>query len=127
MGSGVLAVALGRRLFSPAEEQPSVGAARPRRADNVEEKAGTAGVELRPTPVDPNGPVFRLNRSAALVWRNVDGRRTVVELAALLGTAYSLSAARASSDAIACLETLAAQGLVFGVPGSHARQEAQPS
>jgi hypothetical protein len=123
-GCGVVAFMLGERLAVRRGSPAPIGAARPRRADNVAQQATAAGIQLRPTPADPNGPVFRLNRSAALIWRNVDGRRTVTQLAGLLGTAYGLSAAQASSDTIACLETLAGQGLVYGMPG---RGEAHPT
>jgi hypothetical protein len=95
---GALALALGR-LWSPRGGHAApAGPARPRRAENLLETIHGPGVELRPTPVDAHGPVFRLNRSAALVWRGVDGRRSVNDLAALIA--------------------LTGAGLVFGVDGS---------
>lgn len=124
---GVLALILGRTLRYLGNPPTAVGVATPRRADNIQEQTSVAGVELRPTPVDPNGPVFHLNRSAAMIWRNVDGRRTVTQLAGLLGAAYGLPAAQASADTIACLETLAAHGLVFDVPLAGAQEETQPT
>jgi hypothetical protein len=75
-------------------------------------------VELRPTPVDPHGPVFRLNRSGALVWRGIDGRRTVNDLAALLAAAYGIPSAAGRADTMDCLKALSGAGLVFGVYGS---------
>jgi hypothetical protein len=111
-GCALVALVLGRRWSLPA------GEARPRRADNLSERTGAFGVELRPTPVDAAGPVYRLNRSAALVWRGVDGRRGVAEIAALVATAYGVSPAAARADTHECLAALAAQGLVFGVPAA---------
>ena len=120
-GGCVLAAALvGRGWSRLSGAAQTVGAARPRRAQNLHEEARSGGVELRPVPVDPHGPVFRLNRSAAVVWRAVDGRRTVTDIAGVLGAHYALSAAAASTDAITCLESLAAQGLLSGVPGTRA-------
>lgn len=120
----LLAAALGRRWLGrddgAAEE---AGATQPRRADNLREVAEHGGIALRPVPADPNGPVFRLNRSAALVWQSIDGRRTVAEIAAIVGAAYGLPTARAQADTTACLSTLAAQGLVFGLPAASARDE----
>jgi len=115
VAGGALALALGR-TWSPRGGQ--AGPARPRRAENLLETAHGPGVELRPTPVDPHGPVFRLNRSAALVWRGVDGRRTVNDLAALLAAAYGIPAAAARADTLGCLQTLSGAGLVFGAYGS---------
>ena len=109
------ALVVGRVWRQRGGHTASPGASRPRRADNLRETVHASGVELRPTPVDPHGPVFRLNRSAALVWRHVDGRRTVDDLAALLASAYGLSFAAARTDTLACLQTLSGQGLVCGV------------
>ena len=114
--AGVAAALVAGRVWRLRGERAAVpGASRVRRADNLRETVHAAGVELRPTPVDPHGPVFRLNRSAALVWRHVDGRRTVDDLAAVLASAYGLSSAAARTDTAACLRTLSMQGLVFGV------------
>jgi hypothetical protein len=126
-GCVLLAALVGRGWNRRAGGVQTVGAARPRRAQNLHEVARAGGVELRPMPVDPHGPVFRLNRSAAVVWRAVDGRRTVTGIAGVLGTTYGLRAAAASTDAIACLTTLAAQGLVNGVPGTRAGASSEQS
>jgi hypothetical protein len=115
-GCGVLALVIGARPGGGRTSPAPIAAARPRRALNVTLRASAGGVDLLPSPADPHGPVFRLNRSAALIWGSVDGRRTVTQLAGILGTSYGLSAARASSDTIACLETLASQGLVHDLP-----------
>ena len=117
VAGGAVAIALGRFWGLRDGRATTAGAARPRRAENLVETARGRGVELRVTPVDPHGPVFRLNRSAALVWRGVDGRRTVDDLAALLSAAYGIPAAAARADTVSCLCTLSAQGLVFGVSG----------
>jgi hypothetical protein len=111
-------LALGRPWRLRDGRPQSTGSARPRRAENLIETVRGPNVELRPTPVDPHGPVFRLNRSAAHVWRSVDGRRTVDDLAAGLAAAYRLSAAAARADTLDCLTALSGAGLVFGVNGS---------
>ena len=118
VAGGALALALGR-LWSLRDGHATVaGSARPQRAENLHETAHGPDVALRPTPVDPHGPVFRLNRSAALVWRSVDGRRSVDDLAALFAAAYGLPATAARADTMDCLQTLSGAGLVFGVYGS---------
>lgn len=120
LAGGAVALALGR-TWSPRDGHvASTGSPRPRRAENLLETAHGAGVELRPTPVDPHGPVFRLNRSAALVWRGVDGRRSVNDLAALVAAAYGIPAATARADTLDCLTALTGAGLVFGAyrPGN---------
>ena len=119
-GCVLLATLFGRAWSQRSGGTQSIAAARPRRAQNLNEESRPGGVELRPEPVDPHGPVFRLNRAAAVVWRTVDGRRSVTDIAGVLGTTFGLSAAAASTDAIACLESLAAQGLVNGLPGARA-------
>jgi hypothetical protein len=119
-GCVLLAALVGRGLGRRAPGPKAIGAARPRRAENLREEARGRGVELRPLPLDPQGPVFRLNPSAAVVWHAVDGRRTITDVAGVLGVAFGLSGTQASDDAIACLTTLAAQGLVTGVPGAYA-------
>jgi len=118
VAGGALALALGRPWSRRDGQATSAGPARPRRAENLLETARDPGVELRPTPVDPHGPVYRLNRSAAHVWRGVDGRRTVDDLAALLAATYGIPAAAARADTMDCLQTLSGAGLVFGVYGS---------
>ena len=115
---GAVALALGRPWSPRSGRAAAAEPARPRRAENLLETARGAGVELRPTPVDPHGPVFRLNRSATLVWRSVDGRRTVDDLAALFAAAYGIPSAAAHADTRDCLQTLSEAGLVFGVVGS---------
>jgi len=115
---GAVALVLGRAWGLRDGRAAAGEPARPRRAENLLETARGDDVELRPTPVDAHGPVFRLNRSAAIVWRGVDERRTVDDLAALLAAAYGIPAAAAHADTTACLKALSGQGLVFGVHGS---------
>jgi len=117
VAGSALALALGRPWSPRGGHAASAGPARPRRAENLLETVHGPGVELRPTPVDPHGPVFRLNRSAALVWRGVDGRRSVNDLAALFAAAYGIPAAAARVDAMDCLQALSGAGLVYGVSG----------
>jgi Coenzyme PQQ synthesis protein D (PqqD) len=118
VAGGALALALGRPWSLRDGRAASAGPGRPRRAENLLETVRGPCVELRPTPVDPHGPVFRLNRSAAHVWRGVDGRRTVNDLAALLAAAYGIPAAAARADTLDSLQALSGAGLVFGVYGS---------
>jgi hypothetical protein len=113
-GCVLLAALLGRGWVRRG--QADAGAARPRRADNLAETRRGGSLELRPTPVTANGPVFRLNRSAAVVWGAVDGRRSAREIAGVLAAGFGLSAETASQDTLACLSAFAAQGLVSGVP-----------
>jgi len=117
-GGCVLAAAVAGVGLRRGRGRTHAGAARPRRAANLSERDTPGGVELRPTPVDMRGPVFALNRSGAVVWRAVDGRRSVAEIAAELAAAFGLTADAARRDTLVCLRTLAAQGLVSGVPGA---------
>lgn len=116
VAGGAVALAAGR--FWTLRDGRGAAIARPRRADNILATSRGAGVELRPTPVDAHGPVFRLNRSAALVWRGVDGRRTADDLAALLAATYGIPSAAAHADTADCLRTLSGAGLVYNVYGS---------
>ena len=113
-----VALALGRPWRRQDDRAAAAAPSRPRRAENLIETVRGRGVELRPTPVDPHGPVFRLNRSAAHVWRGVDGRRTVDDLAAQLAASYGIPAAAARAGTLDCLQALSGAGLVFGVYGS---------
>ena len=117
IAGAAVALALGRPWSRRRRDDgaASAGPARPRRAENLVETARGHSVELRPTPVDPHGPVFRLNRTAAHVWRGIDGRRTVNDLAALLAAEYGIPAAAARADTLDCLQSLSGAGLVFGV------------
>ena len=125
-GGCVLAAALAGAGWRRRREPADAASARPRRADNLSEQVTAGGVELRPVPPDPRGPVFVLNRSGAVVWQAVDGHRTVADIGAELAAAFGLTAAVAERDARACLRSLAAQGIVTGVPGASAA-EAVPS
>jgi hypothetical protein len=114
---GLVALILGRRL-SPGGGRPATGGGeRPRRADNLLETASGAGLELRPTPVDPHGPVFHLNGSAAFVWRHIDGQRSAKAIAALLAGAYGIPLAAARNDTGTCLNGLSKVGLAFTTDG----------
>jgi hypothetical protein len=116
-GGCVLLAALAGIGWRRSRSRPDIQVARPRRADNMAERASQDGVELWPTPLDQHGPVYRLNRSAAVVWAAVDGRRSAGDIAGELAATYGLQLAVAQRDTLACLRTLAAQGVVNGVPG----------
>jgi hypothetical protein len=111
-GAGVLALVIGHRLAGDGA-QTTQGGLRPKRADNLLEASRSAGLELRPTPVDENGPVFALNEPGAFLWRRIDGERTVDALAAQLGAAYRLPTSAALADTLAFLGPLMQIGLVF--------------
>jgi hypothetical protein len=124
-GGGVLLTAIAGGLWSRrAGRRAGPGDARPRRAENLLEEAERGELVLRPAPLDPAGPVFHLNRSAAVVWRAVDGRRSVRDIAGVLAARYGLQGAAAGNDALSCLRTLAAQGLVTGVPATNGQAPA---
>lgn len=113
----LVALVAGRRWSEASHRATNQDAVRPRRADNLREEAYGTGLALRPTPVDPRGPVFRLNEPAALIWRNIDGRRTIDDLAALLVGRYGVAQARARADTRACIQAFSGAGLAFGLDG----------
>ena len=113
---GALALAIGHRLAG-AGTPTTVGGFRPKRADNLLEAPRGAGLELRPTPVDDQGPTFRLNGPGSFVWRRVDGKRSADELAAQLGAAYGLPPIAARADTLTFLESMMQIGLVFDPAG----------
>lgn len=126
-GGCVLAAALagaGRRRSRGGADP---GAARPRRAQNLVQHTTPDGVRLQPAPLDPHGPVFALNRSGAVVWNAVDGRRSAGDIAGVLAATFGLSEEAARRDTFACLRTLAAQGLVSGVSGAQPADEVRRS
>jgi hypothetical protein len=91
-------------------------AARPVRADDLEAASDGDGLVLTPrsrgTPGQTGLPVFRLNATAALIWRAADGSCTGDEIAVRLAGAYGLPLERARRDTQRCLATLARAGLV---------------
>lgn len=105
---------LGRFWSSHGVRRTTTTNASPRRADNLLEETSGGGIVLRPTPVDPRGPVYRLNRPAALIWHSIDGRRTADDIAALLATAYGIPRKAARTDTLTCLRTFTGAGLVIG-------------
>jgi hypothetical protein len=126
-GGCLVLAALAGGLLGRRAARAGAGDARPRRAENLVEEAGAGGLLLRPAPVDPAGPVFRLNRSAALVWQAADGRRRVRDIAGVLAATYGVPGAAAGNDTLSCLRTLAAQGLVTGVPATDSASPASRS
>lgn len=58
------------------------------------------------------GEVLVLNPNGAWLWRQIDGRRTVGELAAGLAQAQGLDEGRAQRDTSAFLQSLLAAGAV---------------
>jgi len=109
---GVLALALGHRLAGASTHTPG-GGFRPERADNLIEEPRGAGLALRPTPIDDQGPTFCLNGPGAFVWRRIDGKRSVDVLAAQLCVAYGLTPSAARTDTLTFLGSMMQIGLVF--------------
>jgi hypothetical protein len=117
VAGAAVSLAVGRLWNSRDGRWAPPTSASPRRADNLLEEDYGGAVVLQPTPIDPRGPVFRLNRPAALIWRSIDGRRTVDDIAALLAATYGIPRAAAQTDTLTCLRTFLGAGLVFGVRG----------
>jgi Coenzyme PQQ synthesis protein D (PqqD) len=59
-----------------------------------------------------DGVTFELSESAGLIWRRMDGRRTVAELAELLAQEYEIDRETALADVTETLLQLAAGGLL---------------
>ena len=113
---GAVALAIWRRSAGTGTPA-TAGTLRPKRADNLLEDPHGAGLHLRPTPVDDQGPTFRLNGPGAFVWRRIDGKRSVDALAAQLGAAYGLPSVAAQADTLALLASMMRIGLVFDPAG----------
>lgn len=113
---GALALAIGHRLAGGGTPT-TVGGFRPKRADNLLEEPRGAGLDLRPIPVDDQGPTFRLNGSGAFIWRRIDGDRSVDDLAAQLGAAYDLPQVAARAHTLTFLGSMMRIGLVFDRAG----------
>jgi len=114
-----LALAVGHRLASvggsaTAEEF------RPQRADNLLEETRRDGLALRPTPIDPLGPTFRLNEPGAFLWRRIDGTRSVETLAAQLGVVFGLARPDARRQTLDFVGSLMYIGLAFDPFGRRA-------
>jgi hypothetical protein len=57
-----------------------------------------------------SGEIRVLNAVGAVIWRSVDGKRSVEDLAAKVSDAYAVSGEQARADAAAFVEELAAEG-----------------
>lgn len=119
-----LALAVGRRLGAWGDPEPE-DAFRPKRAENLVEELRDDGLALRPTPVDSDGPTFRLNESGAFLWRRIDGARTTDVLAAQLGAAYGLAGPAARRQTLDFVGSLMQIGLAFDPLGRRATIGAQ--
>ena len=64
----------------------------------------------------PDGTSVQLSDTAALVWRAIDGRRTVHDVAALLAAEYDVEADEVVGDVVELVTGLADIGLL-SVPG----------
>lgn len=64
------------------------------------------------------GQVRVLNEVGARIWQLVDGKRSIVDIAAVLSTEYEVALSDAETDTLAFLQLLAERGLVTLNPAS---------
>jgi hypothetical protein len=63
--------------------------------------------------VNPDtGESLVLNHTGILVWQQIDGRRTIDDLAAAIAVYYDIPPDDITADVVALLDTLAAQGFI---------------
>jgi hypothetical protein len=67
--------------------------------------------------------MHELNETGSFLWKNIDGRRTAAELAAMLAAEYEVTPGTALADTEALLQQLASSKLL--VPAGTAAAEAQ--
>ena len=66
--------------------------------------------------ISPNESIMHeLNETGSFLWRNIDGKRSVAELAELLAENYEVTAEVALTDTEALLEEMSARKLVVSV------------
>jgi hypothetical protein len=73
--------------------------------------ASTGERELAVMSVE-QGAYYGLNEVAARIWQLVDQARNVGSICAALQAEYAIEAGRCEREVIACLEALAAEGLI---------------
>jgi len=56
--------------------------------------------------------VFNLNETAALIWQQCDGSKTVADIAEHVGTVYKTEQAAALTDTIECINDLKTKDLI---------------
>ena len=61
----------------------------------------------------PSGNYFSLNSVGTQMWENIDGRRTVRELADLISAEYDAEPERIQQDVLNLINELVSEGLVF--------------
>ena len=71
------------------------------------------GIELRPLPLEDDGPIYRLNETAAYIWDRADGRHTILEISRSVAGRYGTTPTRALRDTISFLQSLSSAGLTF--------------
>lgn len=88
--------------------------ARPRRSDQLAVRRLGDEVLLVPIRSDPAQPsgIYTLNRTAGLLWDQIDGSRTVADLVAALVERFEVEAAQARADVQELLADLIAAGAV---------------
>jgi len=70
--------------------------------------------------ISPNDSVMHeLNDTGSFVWKNIDGKKSAAELAALLTENYEVSPDTALCDTQSLLEELSSRKLVVSVPATN--------
>jgi hypothetical protein len=119
LGAGAAGL-VGARVLIAARDRGATVPRGPIRADNL--VLTQRGRELVLTPVPSRrdegpSPVFRLNGTAASIWRAADGTHTPGEIAAQVAAAYAIPLGTAQRDTQQCLQTLERAGLVSAARG----------
>jgi hypothetical protein len=69
--------------------------------------------------ISPNDSVMHeLNDTGSFLWKNIDGRKSAVELAELLSENYEVTPDIALSDTQALLEEMSSRKLVVTIPAT---------
>lgn len=110
--AGGIVAARALRSGSPADRSTVL----PVHADDLVESRDGDRLTLTPRRHGASGaapvPVYRLNATAALIWRTADGSRTTDEIAAHVAAVCAIPSDRARRDTQRCLLTLERAGLV---------------
>lgn len=114
LGLGIGAVALRVLAGNLVPRRPNAsGAPVPRRAASLSATMTESGLELRPLPLEDDGPIYRLNETAAHIWDRADGRHTILEISQSVAEQFGAPPARALRDTVAFLQSLSSAGLTF--------------
>jgi hypothetical protein len=114
VGAGAFALRFFAHVAVPLRPGDVAGP-RPRTASSLDVRTTPAGMELRPLPLEDDGPVYRLNDTGAFIWQCADGRTSVLEISKRVATEYQVPASRALRDTACLLDSLRAAGLTFAL------------